>query len=425
MDFRDVLVAPYSLAIEGQNDSFVTIYRMDSKARLRVGKRVYATMCRFASPCSVETAVGNLTTGERRRMMRSIQTLVEKGFLVGPNDADSSQFSSLRMVSPTLFQCPRGDKSHPGDIAVMGVPFDLACRMGVGSRDAPEAIRKRSWDHDYRVDFLSGRAIGWHDIDRGRRVLEGVDIRDWGDVAFRYGEDPSSVYKRINAVVSEIVACAASPVTIGGDHSITLEIIKGLAARYPRLRVVWLDAHTDTSPIAPGDRHNNGSVVREILALGEIIRVVQVGLRGYSMYDKVARAPEKLSIITAAQLKARGLGELLQYIPQGEPCYVSIDIDILDPSVAPATATPMPFGLSAEALRDILTILDQQQVVVGLDLMEVTPALDHGIVTMALACHLLIAGISAITSFRTAAKGDLAASLTKQQKGGTLHEKEG
>jgi len=399
------------LAIEGQQGSRVIAYRRDTKARVQLAKGVYEIMQEFSSPCSVEHATRRLDPAARGRAGAAIQMLRHKGFLVPCEEKDRFEHSVLRMASPTLFQSPRGNELAAGDIAVIGVPFDLGSRLGTGSRDAPEAIRRRSFDHDYRVDFSSGQAIGWHDIDHSRRILEGVDIRDWGDVAFRWGECPAAFYARVEQVIVKIVQGGANPVVIGGDQSSTFAVIKGLLSRYGELAVVWLDAHTDTSQSGESSDLHNGNVARRILELDGVVQVVQGGLRGYSLYDKIAQRPKKQEIVTAVELNKQGPEALLRHVRSDVPYYVSLDIDILDPAFAPAVAGPIPFGLTPGVLRELITALDERKVVVGFDVMEVAPALDHGITTVALVCQLLLAGMSAIASFRSAVGKNVVTSI--------------
>ncbi|NDV51001.1 MULTISPECIES: agmatinase [unclassified Salipiger] len=248
------------------------------------------------------------------------------------------------------------------DIAVTGVPFDQAVTNRTGTRFGPRAIREASLLQPCDAPY------GW-----GYDVLSEFAIADYGDLAFDYANVPAFP-DTLEAHIAGILATETATVTLGGDHSITLPILKAYAAKYGPMSVIQFDAHTDTWADDDFNRIDHGTFMYKAVKLGLVdpARSVQIGIRtdnpdtlGFNIID--ARELHRIGP-EAAAAKARE-------IVRGHPVYLSFDIDALDPAFAPGTGTPVWGGLSshqaAVCLRELAGIN-----LVGGDVVEVSPPFD-------------------------------------------------
>ncbi|SDH59776.1 agmatinase [Alloyangia pacifica] len=248
------------------------------------------------------------------------------------------------------------------DIAVTGVPFDQAVTNRTGTRFGPRAIREASLLQPCDAPY------GW-----GYDVLSEVAIADYGDLAFDYANVPAFP-GTLEAHIAGILATDTAVVTLGGDHSITLPILKAHAAKYGPLSVIQFDAHTDTWADDDFGRIDHGTFMYKAVKLGLVDprRSVQIGIRtdnpdtlGFNIID--ARELHRIGP-EAAAAKARE-------IVRGHPVYLTFDIDALDPAFAPGTGTPVWGGLSSHQAAVCLRELAGVNMVGG-DVVEVSPPFD-------------------------------------------------
>ncbi|WP_353472667.1 agmatinase [Salipiger sp. H15] len=248
------------------------------------------------------------------------------------------------------------------DIAVTGVPFDQAVTNRTGTRFGPRAIREASLLQPCDAPY------GW-----GYDVLSEFAIADCGDLAFDYANVPAFP-ETLERHIAGILATETAAVTLGGDHSITLPILKAHAAKYGPMSVIQFDAHTDTWADDDFARIDHGTFMYKAVKLGLVdpARSVQIGIRtdnpdtlGFNIID--ARELHRIGP-EAAAARARE-------IVRGHPVYLTFDIDALDPAFAPGTGTPVWGGLSshqaAVCLRELAGIN-----LVGGDVVEVSPPFD-------------------------------------------------
>jgi agmatinase len=260
------------------------------------------------------------------------------------------------------------------DVAVVGVPFDLATTNRPGARFGPAAIRAASaimaWDRPYGCDF---------------DPRERLAIVDYGDVSFDFGQ-AAQIAPAIEAQIGAIVAAGVSPLALGGDHWISLPALRAVHARHGALSLLHFDAHTDTWEDEPGRLYNHGTMFRHAVNEGLIVpqRSVQIGIRTHNpdtMGFHIADAPT-VHALGPAEIIAR-----VRRLVGAHPVYVTFDIDCLDPAFAPGTGTPVSGGLSSAQAIAILNGLGGLQVV-GADVVEVAPAYDAGQVTALAAAHI-------------------------------------
>jgi agmatinase len=289
----------------------------------------------------------------------------------------------LRHGQTPFFRLPASPDAHGADVALLGVPHDAGTTYQPGARFAPFHVR--------RVSALVQGHHPVHHLD----VFEKLRCVDAGNVVFP-PFDRGAMREAVEAEVARLAAAGVAPVVIGGDHSVTLPVLRALVKRTGPLAIVHVDAHLDlSSPETWGDAFHHGTPLRHaiqegLVEEGQLYQLGVRGPRGGADDDALVRA-HRHTLISADDIAHHGThrtcATLRERIGQ-RPVYVTFDVDAIDPAFAPGTGTPVPGGLtSREALSLVrgLASLD----VVGGDVVEVCPPLDHADVTSHLAAHLV------------------------------------
>jgi len=278
------------------------------------------------------------------------------------------------------------------DVAVFGVPTDVAAGMRPGCRQAPRAIR----DASTRFGFI-GRASseGYFDINQNRKRLTGIRIADCGDADVAFYDVERNV-EIIESGVRTILERGALPIVIGGDHSISYPVIRAFDRAEP-LTIVLFDAHLDYRDEVLGLKLTNNSPFRRVQELPFVRTIITIGVRGVKSTDRELRETQARGnlVFTNYEVFDLGAAGILDRLPADlGNYYVSIDIDALDPSIAPGTESPEAEGLSYTHIKRMLQGLATRGSMVGLDLVEVNPYLDHAELTQHMAAQLLIEGVA-------------------------------
>ncbi|HEU4401317.1 MAG TPA: agmatinase [Candidatus Polarisedimenticolia bacterium] len=285
----------------------------------------------------------------------------------------------------TFLRAPyvRDLKALDADIAVLGVPFDEGTSSRPGARYGPRQIREASISYSWHRP--SG---GFYYIDGGRVTLKGKRWADCGDVEV-VPTQPARTFENVTEAVRAIVAKKAFPVILGGDHSITFPVIRGLEAS--PLTLIHLDAHLDTWDSGPDDLGHAGWVLR-VAKLPYVKNIVQIGMRGLANDRSAVENARRLgtTVITTEELRRDGLKAAIARIPRSERIYLSLDIDVVDPSLAPGTGTPEVGGLTFEEIDSLLQAIPSRGRLIGMDLVEVEPYHDPGEVTPLTAARLIV-----------------------------------
>jgi agmatinase len=252
------------------------------------------------------------------------------------------------------------------DVVVWGVPFDAATSNRPGARFGPQAIRRASamLEGDPQYPF-------------GFDPFEHLAVIDWGDCSLDYGR-PEDTAIAIETQAAQILAAGPLLLTLGGDHFVTYPLLKAHAAKYGPLALIQFDAHQDTWNPEAGRIDHGAFVARAAIeGLIDAKRSIQIGVRSH------APADHGIEIIWGHEIEslgAKGVAErILQRAGKGR-CYLSFDIDALDPAFAPGTGTPSAGGLSSREAMMILRALGALDLA-GMDVMEVSPPYDHADVT--------------------------------------------
>jgi agmatinase len=288
------------------------------------------------------------------------------------------------------FASPERDRYRGLDAVVLGVPHDGGTTYQPGARLGPYHVR--------RVSALVESYHPAHGVD----VFTKLAAADGGNVVFP-PFDRGAMREAVQQELLAIASTGAVPFTVGGDHSITLPILRAIAKVYGPVALIHVDAHLDTSTAETwGDDLHHGTPIRHAIAERLIAprQLHQIGLRG-SWRDHAAGelATSHGGVrITADDLGEIGVSDLVADLHArigDRPVYISFDIDAVDPAFAPGTGTPVPGGItSREALRLVRELGGSQ--LVGMDVVEVAPALDHADITCHLAAHLIYEGLGVL-----------------------------
>ena len=260
------------------------------------------------------------------------------------------------------------------DLAVTGVPFDQSVTHRTGTRFGPRAIREASTLQPYDPPY------GW-----GFDPLSELAVIDYGDVAFDYAK-VSDFPAALHAHIRRILDAGAGSLVLGGDHYITLPILQAYAEIHGPMRVIQFDAHSDLWADDDLSRIDHGTMMYKAVKQGfvDAAHSVQIGIR--------TECPDYLgvSVIDAASVHQSGpqaVAARVREIVGDGPCYVTFDIDALDPAFAPGTGTPVWGGLASWQAAAILRALASIDLKGG-DVVEVSPPYDHGAITAVAGAHV-------------------------------------
>ena len=291
---------------------------------------------------------------------------------LGPTDAlVVPRFAGVR----TFARLPTLERAGRADVAVLGAPFDGATTFRPGSRFGPAAIREASLllrPYNEALDlspFAQAQVV-----DAGDAPASPVDVE--------------GAHRAIEQSAASLYAGGARVLGLGGDHSVSLPLLRAAAAAHGCLSLLQLDAHTDTWDSYFGAKVTHGTIFRRAAEEGAIDshHSVQIGLRGslYTPADMAENAALGFSTLLARDFDATGVAGAIE-LALGRlrsPVYVTVDIDVLDPAFAPGTGTPEAGGLSSRELLAVLRGLAGAGLdLVGADVVEVSPPYDPAGVT--------------------------------------------
>ncbi|OMH38896.1 agmatinase [Motiliproteus sp. MSK22-1] len=262
------------------------------------------------------------------------------------------------------------------DVAITGIPFDMATSGRSGSRFGPQGIRKASANL-----MWEGKRWPWQFCLNDR--LQVIDV---GDVPFKHGE-PQTLVENLEAQATRILNTDKTLLSFGGDHFVTLPLLRAYAAKYGPVALIHFDAHTDT--YSGGSRYDHGTIFHHAVKerLVDTEHSIQIGIR--TSYD---HQNHPFEVLDAAWINDQGPNEVIKRIKARvgtRQAYVSFDIDGLDPAFAPGTGTPVAAGMSIDcALKVIRGMVGTN--LIGMDIVEVAPAYDHAEITSLAAATLAL-----------------------------------
>jgi agmatinase len=239
---------------------------------------------------------------------------------------------------------------------ILGCPYDGSASFRPGARFGPSAIRRASWGIETFSPYF-------------QRDLTQYPIHDMGDLELPLGEKKISL-GLIRKALGQILSKRKFPILLGGDHLITLPIVEELFLRHPNLHIIQIDAHTDLREEYLGESLSHSTVMRKVVDHLGKGRLFQIGVRS-GTEDEFKLARRMKSIVS---LDSRSLSSMIKRL-RNKPVYISLDLDVMDPSLLPGVGTPEPGGLT---FQEIISLLRKLQTlhVVGFDIVELTPDYD-------------------------------------------------
>ncbi len=244
-------------------------------------------------------------------------------------------------------------------VALYGIPFEGRVNQRKGADQGPSEIRRAS----HLVETYSPAL---------QKDLEDLSLHDGGDLELA-GRTIAEIMERLASQVAERVPPGVRPCFLGGDHTITFPVLKALAPRWPELRVVQIDAHPDLRAEFLGERYNYASAMARVIEVIPSDHLFQLGLRTGAREEYAE--PRRTHLFPVAEVPfLEAVARTVEAV-RGFPVYVTIDIDALDPALAPGTGSPEPVGLTVQELLAAIRAFAQTQVV-GFDLVEVSPPFD-------------------------------------------------
>lgn len=271
---------------------------------------------------------------------------------------------------PTFLKAPALAVEDPGfanlQVGIMGVPMDLAVTNRNGSRFGPRALR-------------TVERIGPYN--EGLRVapVHQMKVADIGDVPFTSRFDLARCHQEIEAHAGLLIKHGILPLSVGGDHSISLPLLRAVGKKRP-VGLLHIDAHCDTGGPFDGERFHHGGPFRSAVLEGLVNpeATIQIGIRGAAEYLWEFSTVSGMTVVHAHEFETRGLAAIIEQarnVVGDGPVYVSFDVDSLDPAFAPGTGTPEAAGLTPREVREILRSMKGMNIVGG-DVVEVAPSYD-------------------------------------------------
>ena len=252
---------------------------------------------------------------------------------------------------------------------ILGCPFDGTASFRPGARFGPSAIRRASWGIETYSPYL-------------QRDLKGILIHDMGDLELPPG-DKQEAFRRIGKALQMVLSSNKIPILLGGDHLITLPVTEAIFRIYPDLHLIHIDAHTDLRDDYLGESLSHSTVMRKVVNhLGEG-RLFQIGIRS-GTEEEFSLARKMKSIVS---LQPASLSSMTKRL-RDQPVYISLDLDVIDPSLLRGVGAPEPGGLSFQELISLLKKLRTLHVI-GFDIVELTPDYDPGQVSSITASVIL------------------------------------
>lgn len=303
----------------------------------------------------------------------------EKPGNIGPLDATRIP----RFAGPETFaRLPRLDQVPRCDVAIVGIPFDSGVSYRPGARFGPSSVRAGS---KLLRPYHPGLEVS---------PFSEQQVADAGDIA----ANPFDLLEAIDSIergANDLLSVVGNLITIGGDHTIALPLLRAAKAKWGPIALVHFDAHLDTWDTYFGAPYTHGTPFRRAAEEGlfAVERSMHVGIRG-PLYDRSDLAQDRgfgFRVVEAAEYARSTIDSIVERIHErvgDAPLYLSIDIDVLDPAHAPGTGTPEAGGLTSRELLLTLRGLEGMHLV-GADLVEVAPAYDHAELTTIAAAHTI------------------------------------
>ncbi len=291
--------------------------------------------------------------------------------------------------------------------AIIGAPFDGGTSHRPGCRFGPQAIRVTDYlPHDGMRPSLA----------LGLDPLTELKVVDLGDVEMPSGETEKSL-RLLEERVTAVAGAGVIPIVLGGDHTIALPDVTGVARHvgWGRVSVIHFDAHADTGDTQMGSLYGHGTPMRRLIESGACRgdRFLQIGLRGYWPEPATLAwmAEQGMRSFEMSEISSRGLDDVLHEaialsMNECDAVFLSVDVDVVDPGSAPGTGTPEPGGLTSRQLLDAVRRIAMEVTIGGVDVVEVSPPYDHAEITAYLGNRIVLEAMGGIAWRHKSQRGE-------------------
>lgn len=300
------------------------------------------------------------------------------GTPIGP--VDSTQLPRFAGAA-TFARLPRLDQVDRADVKLAGVPFDTGVSYRPGARFGPNHVRE------------SSRLLRPYNPALDVSPFANLQVADAGDIAV----NPYNIHEAIDTLqqaATELTSDGSTLITIGGDHTIALPLLRVAATTHGPVALLHFDAHLDTWDTYFGAEYTHGTPFRRAFEEGilDTEALSHVGTRGplYGSRDLDDDQRFGFGIVTSSDVYYQGVRAIVDRLRDrigNRPLYISVDVDVMDPAHAPGTGTPEAGGVSSRELLELLRGLDGMRIV-GADIVEVAPVYDHAEITGIAAAHV-------------------------------------
>ena len=251
---------------------------------------------------------------------------------------------------------------NDSDYVIFGIPYDKTSSFRFGTNLAPEKIRESSWNFEtYNI--------------RNKVDFKDINVHDFGDLSIKK-DSPDEVINKVKFFTSSLLKNNKFPVALGGDHSITAGLINAFE---DEIAVLSLDAHLDYRYEYENEKNNHACVIRRISEKIDINDIAILGVRSAEKREFHEAKKDGLFWMDSYYINKNGIKKSLNRIKnkfRNKKIYITLDIDVLDPSFASGTSNPEPFGISPFDILECIEFFSKD--IIGFDVMEVCPPYDHG-----------------------------------------------
>jgi len=394
-----LLKSPYLDVTVSNQTGKATIFNMISGKSYEVSPAIVSILNFFRQPATIEALFGDMAI-EPDQLELAVTYLQRNGLLIDPSAEGWERFTAdVMAVKNRLFGV---DAYHDrAEVVIVGVPFGKGNGKSMGGAKFPFHIREFGQNNNLLLkgaDFLLFDELT---ATRLQPLFRDSRLVDYGNLFINANESTAFVYAKIRQMASRLFQADKTPAFIGGDHSISFPLIQAAAERYPNLHIIHFDAHTDTygsrydSINHWGKVHHYGNFMTKCLELDNVGEVYQFGIRGFA--NAGSRPQAKQHIYWCHQVSEQLRQGKRFELPDNVPYYVTFDVDVLDPTVLPGTATPIAGGFSLDEVKQLFSQLLPGRQIVGFDLVEANPDFDSTDLTTQIALEIFLRLMSYLT----------------------------
>jgi agmatinase len=310
---------------------------------------------------------------QEENVANTIDFLLENKLLVDVSEKGWEQFTvDVIAAKNRLFGV--GGYHKKAQNVMVGIPFGKGNGKSSGGTEFPFQIREYSQKAGYNLGKSGFQCFEPETAKRLQKKFSKNELVDFGNLFVSTNESPTFLYEKMYQIADKLWANKQTPAFIGGDHSISYPLIKAAANHYPNLHIIHFDAHTDTYTSRYdtinhwGKTHHYGNFMTYALNLPQVQNVYQFGIRGMSNINEASS--EKQHIFWRHEISDKLFTPKTFDLPKDVPYYVTFDIDVMDPTVCPGTATPIPNGFNLRELKKLFDKTLAGKQIIGFDMVE-------------------------------------------------------